>query len=167
MRRSLRAMLDGSAPKHLLERPRRLGDVKTGKGGTLVADKRTLATDQKGVFAGGDIVTGPASVIGAIAQGRIAAASIDKFLGGKGKIEEALAPIEEMDPLFGEDANFSEKKQPAMPELEANKRQGNFTEVEFGYSEQAAVDEARRCYKCHYRLKLSHPMQPPVKVKSV
>jgi len=140
-------------------------DVAVNRG-NIKASNSTLETSKKGVFAGGDIVTGPASVIGAIAQGRVAAAAIDRYLGGKGQIEEALAPIEEMDPLFGEDANFSEKKQPAMPELEVNKRQGNFTEVEFGYSEQAAIDEARRCYKCHYRLKLSHPMQPPVKVKS-
>ena len=37
----------------------KLGDAKTGKGGTLVADKRTLATEQKGVFVGGDAFTGP------------------------------------------------------------------------------------------------------------
>jgi hypothetical protein len=71
-----------------------------------------------------------------------------------------------MNPVFGEDPKFSDKKQPAMPELEVNKRQGNFTEVEFGYSEQVARDEAKRCYQCQYRLKLSHPVQPPVKVKT-
>lgn len=140
-------------------------DVAVNRG-NIKANDKTLETSKKGVFAGGDIVTGPASVIGAIAQGRIAASSIDKYLGGKGQIDEALAPVEEMEPWFGEDATFSDKKQPAMPELEVNKRQGNFMEVEFGYSEQAAVDEARRCYKCHYRLKLSHPIQPPVKVKT-
>ena len=136
------------------------------KWANIKTNDKTLETSKKGVFAGGDIALGPSSVIQSIAQGRIAASSIDKYLGGKGQIEEALAPVEAMNPVFGEDPRFSEKKQPAMPELEVDKRQGNFTEVEFGYSEQAAKDEAKRCYQCQYRLKLSHPVQPPVKVKT-
>jgi len=140
-------------------------DVAVNRG-NIKANDKTLETSKKGVFAGGDIVTGPASVIGAIAQGRLAASSIDKFLGGKGEIEEALAPVLELEPVFGEDPAFSDKKQPVMPELEVAKRMGNFDEVEFGYPEKAAVDEAKRCYKCDYRLKLGHPMQPPVKVKT-
>jgi len=134
--------------------------------GNIKANDKTLETSREGVFAGGDIMTGPASVIGAIAQGRTAASSIDKYLGGKGQIEEVLAPVEEMEPWFGEEPDFSDKKHPAMPELEKAKCLGSFDEVELGYSEKAAVDEARRCYKCHYRLKLSHPPAPPVKVKS-
>jgi NADPH-dependent glutamate synthase beta subunit-like oxidoreductase len=134
--------------------------------GNIKAGSATLETSKKGVFAGGDIVTGPASVIGAIAQGRLAASSIDKYLGGEGVVDEVLAPVEAMDPVFGEDAHFSDKKQPHMAELEASKRLGNFTEVEFGYSEQQAVDEGKRCYRCHYRLKINHPMQPPVTVKT-
>ena len=133
--------------------------------GNIKASPTTLETSKKGIFAGGDIVTGPASVIGAIAQGRLAASSIDKYLGGKGVVDEVLAPVEAMDPLFGEDAHFSGKKQPHMAELENSKRQGNFDEVEFGYSGPQAVDEGKRCYKCHYRLKINHPMQPPVRVK--
>ena len=140
-------------------------DVAVNRG-NIKANDKTLETSRKGVFAGGDIVTGPASVIGAIAQGRMAASSIDKYLGGKGQIEEALAPVEEMEPWFGEEPGFSAKKHPAMPEMEKAKSLGGFAEVELGYSEQAAVGEAERCYKCHYRLKLSHPPAPPVKVKS-
>jgi NADPH-dependent glutamate synthase beta subunit-like oxidoreductase len=140
-------------------------DVAVNRGNIKVNDT-TLETSRKGIFAGGDIATGPASVIGAIAQGRQAASSIDKFLGGKGQIEEALAPIEEMEPWFGEDPDFSSKRQPAMPELENSKRLNNFDEVEFGYNEQTAIDEAKRCYKCQYRLKLRHPLLPPLKVKS-
>ena len=74
-------------------------DLAVNRGNIKASDK-TLETSRKGVFAGGDIVTGPASVIGAIAQGRLAASSIDKFLGGKGVIDEVLAPIEEMESLF-------------------------------------------------------------------
>ncbi len=134
--------------------------------GNIKASEKTLETSVKGVFAGGDIVTGPASVIGAIAQGRLAASSIDKYLGGNGVIDETLAPMEALEPWFGEEAGFSEKRQPRMPELDLSGRMGNFTEVEFGYNEAAAVEEARRCYKCDYRLRLSHPMQPPVKIEA-
>ncbi len=134
--------------------------------GNIKASPSTLETSKKGVFAGGDIVTGPASVIGAIAQGRLAASSIDKYLGGKGVIDEVLVEPLELEPVFGQDLTFADKRQPQMPELENDKRQGNFNEVEFGYTEPQAVDEGKRCYKCDYRLKLSHPMQPPVKVKS-
>ena len=140
-------------------------DVAVNRG-NIKANDKTLETSRKGVFAGGDIITGPASVIGAIAQGRLAASSIDKFLGGKGEISEVLAPVEAMDPVFGEDAHFSGKKQPKMPELELAKRKGNFDEVEFGFPEQAAIEEGKRCYQCQYRLKISHPLPPPVKVKS-
>ncbi len=62
----------------------KLGAAKIGKGGTLVADKRTLATEQKGVFVGGDAFTGPFTVIEAIASGQRAASSIKRYLNGKG-----------------------------------------------------------------------------------
>ena len=54
-------------------------------------DENTLATGEKGVFAGGDVATGPGSIIHAIAHGRKAASAIDRFLGGDGDIEETLA----------------------------------------------------------------------------
>ncbi|OGO03448.1 MAG: hydrogenase, partial [Chloroflexi bacterium RBG_13_53_26] len=56
--------------------------VKTGRGSTIVADGRTLATDRPGVFAGGDAVTGPQTVIEAIAAGQRAASSIKRYLHG-------------------------------------------------------------------------------------
>ena len=65
------------------------------KGGRIKVDPDTLATSRQGVYAGGDVVSGPASVIEAIAVGRQAAVSIDKYLGGTGNIEEVLAPPEE------------------------------------------------------------------------
>ena len=56
-------------------------DVKTGRGNTIRTNPDTLATSRVGVWGGGDAVSGPASVIGAIAAGRKAASSIDKYLG--------------------------------------------------------------------------------------
>jgi formate dehydrogenase (NADP+) beta subunit len=63
--------------------------------GLIKADEKSLSTDKAGVFAGGDVVTGPASIIDAIAHGRKAAASIDRFLGGDGYIDQELATAEE------------------------------------------------------------------------
>ena len=56
---------------------------------------RTLTTGEEGVFAGGDVVTGPASIIGAIAQGRKAAEAMDRYLGGTGDITETFAEPED------------------------------------------------------------------------
>lgn len=61
--------------------------LQVGRGNRLEVDTDTLATSREGVFAGGDVVTGPALVIDAMASGRKAAESIDKYLGGKGDIQ--------------------------------------------------------------------------------
>lgn len=90
-------------------------DVEIGRGNVIKANPQTLTTSRKGVFAGGDIVTGPASVIGAIAQGRQAASSIDTYLGGDGIIDETLVAFEIPDPLFGQDTDFADWKQAKIP----------------------------------------------------
>jgi pyruvate/2-oxoglutarate dehydrogenase complex dihydrolipoamide dehydrogenase (E3) component len=69
-------------------------DIKTD-GARIEVERGGLATAKKGVFAGGDVVSGPDSIIGAIAHGRRAAAAIDQYLGGDGNINEVLATPEE------------------------------------------------------------------------
>ncbi|MEE8204539.1 MAG: pyridine nucleotide-disulfide oxidoreductase, partial [Dehalococcoidales bacterium] len=98
-----------------------------------------------GIFAGGDAVTGPASVIEAIAHGRQAAISIDKYLGGKGNIDEVLAPPEG-EVVTPEEA--AEGRRPETPTLPINERLGNFSQVELGYNEETARKEAKRCLNC-------------------
>jgi NADPH-dependent glutamate synthase beta subunit-like oxidoreductase len=66
--------------------------------GLIQADKGTQQTGVEGVFAAGEVVSGPAMVIDAISMGRQAAISIDKYLGEEGDIAQALAPQEEFDP---------------------------------------------------------------------
>ena len=120
-------------------------NLATGRGDVIQVDPDTLATSREGVFAGGDAVSGPASVIEAIATGRQAAISIDKYLGGSGDIDETLAPPEEaMSPL--EEAE--EKRRTEMPILPVEKRLGSFSQVELGYTEQMAIEEAERCLRC-------------------
>ena len=65
--------------------------IATDAKGRIVADKATLATSRPGVYAGGDCVLGPSSLIESVAQGRIAASAIDRQLGGDGNIEETTA----------------------------------------------------------------------------
>ncbi len=141
-------------------------EVEIGRGNVIKVNEETLATNRKGVFAGGDIVTGPASVIGAIAHGRKTASSIDKYLDGNGIIDETLTAEEKPDPSFGEDVDFSNWKQAKMLCIDNNKRLSGFIEVELGYDEPTAQKEAKRCLRCDMRLRISEPVLPPIKVKT-
>lgn len=126
------------------EIPEGFGLMQT-KWNTLVVNPDTLMTERPGVFAGGDVVTGPASVIEAIAAGRRAASSIDKYLGGDGDISEVLIDPEEDAPF-----ELEEGERPRVPirRLKVPERLGGFREVELGYSAEEAQLEARRCLMC-------------------
>ena len=120
-------------------------DLPISRGNTIQVDPDTLATSREGVFAGGDAISGPASVIEAIADGRQVAISIDKYLGGSGEIDETLAPPEEaVTPL--EEAE--EGWRPQLPTLPVDQRLSSFAEVELGLSEKMAIKEAKRCLRC-------------------
>ena len=118
---------------------------------TVAADGATLSASagKPGVYAGGDCVSGPASIIEAIAAGRKAAANIDKFLGGKGEIDQPLAPPE-VDILVW-DLPAKADTRVAMPCIPLSNRTCGFAPVEVGYSGDAAVKEAWRCLSCDAR----------------
>ena len=119
--------------------------LATGQGNTIQVDPDSLATAREGIFAGGDAVSGPASVIEAIAAGRQAAISIDKYLGGNGEIDETLAPPEgALAPL----KEAEEKRRPQIPTLPVTERLGGFAEVELELSKEIAIEEAKRCLRC-------------------
>jgi NADH-quinone oxidoreductase subunit F len=127
------------------EAPEKFG-LPLERGNTIQVDDDTLATTKEGVFAGGDAVTGPATVIEAIAAGRQAAVSIDKYLGGSGIIDEALAPPEEIGTLT--ELEEGEKHRISIPTLTLSKRLCSFAEVELGLGEEMAIEEAKRCLRC-------------------
>lgn len=131
------------------------------KKGWIETDADTLATPVKGVFAGGDLVSGPASVIEAIAAGRIAASSIDKYLGGTGVIDEKLTDVEIENTCLGAKEDFARRKRTALPMLAVQKRAKNFKVVEFCLTQEKAIEEAKRCLRCELRLKISQPPLPP------
>lgn len=115
------------------------------KTGVVRADPDTLATSVEGIFAGGDAVTGPASIIDAIAQGRRAAAAIDRFLGGRGDLERFAHAQALTEPHTPASRGSARNLWRAIP-VEA--RLGGFALVEEAYSKEAALREANRCLSC-------------------
>ena len=129
----------------------KLGDIKTGKGGVVLADKRTLATDQKGVFVGGDAFTGPWTVIEAIASGQRAAASIKRFLAGK----ELIPTVDRKDSetftysnVPPTDEETAEHARLGMAEIRLADRKSSMKEVVLNYSAKEAKEECSRCLRC-------------------
>jgi len=131
------------------------------KKGSIEADTETMSCPRNGVFAGGDVVSGPASVIKAIQAGRKAAISIDKYLGGKGQIEQKFVPEEPEAPCLGREEGFAYRKRAKMPTFPLVKRLRGFSAVECGFTEETAVKEAGRCLRCQLRLKISQAPLPP------
>lgn len=123
--------------------------VALAKGDFVQVDGDSLATDTAGVFAGGDLVTGPASIIEAIAQGRLAAQSIDQFLGGSGEIDQELAPPEQ--DIMVVDYQAGDQKRAVMPCISLDERTCSFAAVEAGLSNDMAIREAERCRGCDAR----------------
>jgi NADPH-dependent glutamate synthase beta subunit-like oxidoreductase len=116
----------------------------------LTVNGSTMETSVPGVFAGGDAVTGPATVIEAVAAGRKAARSIHCYLKGLPLPEHLIFPRR---PLVAPVMTISadEKSRPVrsdMPEIEVERRRAGFDEVELGLGVAAAVEEAKRCLRC-------------------
>ncbi len=118
--------------------------------GTVETDSITYATNREGVFAGGDLQTGPWVAIGAIAAGREAAESVVRYLDGL-DMAEGREPIAKEDPIYRPvPKNEPQKARAKMPELSVGNRKGNFKEVELGYDEGKGREEAHRCLNCGY-----------------
>jgi NADPH-dependent glutamate synthase beta subunit-like oxidoreductase len=114
--------------------------------GTMKIDPLTLQSDDPDIFAGGDAARGPQSVIEAIADGRQAAISIDRYLGGRdlrlGRGAELKAITEPQKEKYDRAARAH------IPHLKPQKRLKNFDEVELGLTKELVVQEARRCINC-------------------
>lgn len=130
--------------------------------GNLRVDAESLATSREGVFAAGDAVSGPASVIQAIAMGRRAAESISRYLGGGGLVEEVLAPTERSGLWLGRDEDFVSRRRVEMPCLPPGQRATGFAEVELGFNSEEAIEEAKRCLRCHLRFEIAAAKLPPL-----
>lgn len=120
--------------------------IKTNADNTLQVDHKTLAASRQGVWAGGDAVTGPATVIEAIAAGSKAATAIDKYLGGTGIIDEKLTKARRI--VVPDVEDFPGKARVETPYLTPKQRTGNFNEMELCLTEPSAVEESNRCLHC-------------------
>ncbi len=129
------------------------GELKLSRWGDIEADPKTLQTGIKNVFAAGDGVTGPATLIEAVAQAKIASRSCNLFLQGKEVkpfSKEFISKKENFKAQVNEDyvGNFEHQEREEMPTIAPEKRM-NFKEVELGYdSEEVARHEAQRCLEC-------------------
>lgn len=139
-------------------------EIEVESRGTVQVDPNTLETSREGVFAGGDAVSGAATVIEAIASGQKAASSIDQYLGGNGIIDEELMPLEECDPFLGRCEGFSDSLRETPNHISMEERLSTFKEVEISYLEEAAIREAKRCLRCDLRLEISPVILPPLKI---
>jgi len=114
--------------------------------GTLKVDPVSLETNIAGVFAGGDVVAGPADVITAIAAGKEAATTIERYLSGADLKEGRPPTLEKVKEISKE--GVVKKARGTMATLDLEKRAGTFTEVELGFNEETAIEEAKRCLNC-------------------
>ncbi len=137
-------------------------DPLLNKSGWIEADPDTLACKREGVFAGGDMETGPASVIKAIAAGRRAASAIDRMFGGNGEIDHKFVPEEEaeMPEEIGRQEGFAYRERAKIQTLPIEKRLDNFNLVEQPFSEETAKKEAERCLRCQLRMRIKKVPDP-------
>ncbi len=126
-------------------------ELPLGNHGALETDPQTLQTPLPWVFAGGDAVTGPASIVEAVGQGKRAARQMTRFLGGEELLRRSPAS-----PLSVVEAGAVLERSPSLrpqdpvspPSLPPRTRVEGFQEVEGGLTEEAARANAARCLDC-------------------
>jgi len=121
--------------------------------GTVAVDPETLATSRAGVFAGGDVATGPSTIAGSIAQGKLAAESIARYLRGESLARDyAVEPpsqfVERLELSEDEVDELMQLRRCRTPRVEAAARTAGFDTVELALTETVAVKEAKRCLRC-------------------
>ena len=124
--------------------------IELSRWGSIAVDRDTMATNVPGVFAGGDVVTGPDTVIEAMAAGKLAAEMIDKHVRGVplDRQWEIVRPSRYEAPVELTEEELESAERPRGACLPVDQRAGNFDEVELGFSEEEAIMEARRCLRC-------------------
>jgi NADH-quinone oxidoreductase subunit F len=124
--------------------------IEITRQGTLAADHDSLATAREGVFAGGDVVTGPNTVVDAIAAGKRVAMMIERFI----RSEELIQPgVPQVPKVFIPASSLSPEelekiRRVELPTIDMKERRAGFAEVELCLSETDATREARRCLRC-------------------
>ncbi len=120
-----------------------------GEDGWPYADKRTGATKIKGVFAGGDFIQGPSTVVEAESWGEKAAKSIDRYLKGE-DINVKETPLKTVSFMLIKTEYFEKQKRVHPEELSVEERIKSFEEEVKTLKEEEVLKEARRCFSCGY-----------------
>jgi formate dehydrogenase (NADP+) beta subunit len=119
--------------------------IELSSRGLISVDRDNLMTTVPGIFAGGDCVFGPRLIIDSVADGKRAAVGIDEFLRGT-KHADPILEVEVFD-MHQMITNYMEIARKSVPMQPLERRTG-VTEVEIGFDEQTAVEEAQRCLHC-------------------
>ena len=114
---------------------------------TMVVN-RALATTRPGVFAAGDVVLGPATVIEAVAQGNLVARSVHNYLR-TGYLEKdvTLPGYEAIEQIFDLE-EYAQAERPGEINLPISARRGSFDEVEQTWPGDVTREECKRCLRC-------------------
>jgi NADPH-dependent glutamate synthase beta subunit-like oxidoreductase len=129
--------------------------LNISKWNTLEVDPETLSTNIKGIFAGGDVVSGPNTVTEAMAHGKTAAQMIDKYIKGE-KLEreyKVTRPAFYVEAVKLTEEETKSLKRPKVQSLPVDQRLKDFSEVELGFTEAEAILEAKRCLRCDLEAK--------------
>ena len=123
--------------------------VELSPGGTIRVDRETLAASAPGIYAGGDVAFGPRNLIEAVANGKRAARSIHEFLSKERAAIEILLEVEKIPTSrYRIAAGFEILDRQTPPTLDIGRRTG-IAEVETGYDDREAQQQAARCLVCH------------------
>jgi NADH-quinone oxidoreductase subunit F len=117
---------------------------------TITVDTETMYTGMRGIFAGGDVVTGPSTVVQAMAHGKIAARMMHLYIQGQPVRREYRVTRPALDVEVTEltEEEIERLRRPAMPELDVEDRMEDFREVQLGFTAEMALAEAKRCVRC-------------------
>jgi NADPH-dependent glutamate synthase beta subunit-like oxidoreductase len=142
--------------------PKEVG-IKIKEEGLIHVHPQTLEATVSGLFAGGEATLGPSSAVEAMTQGRKAASSIDRFLGGEGLKDVQADQQIKRNRLWTAEEDFALKERAVMSSLPIQERICSFDLIQLGYSEEEARQEANRCLRCNLRLHLTSVTLPPEK----
>ena len=125
------------------------GEIDIDERGRIIFDNRTMATSRPGVFACGEMVTGPGTAVQSMANGRVAAKAIANYLQGipfdSAGLEE-VPELEKLDSKVAEEIDRIDRN--PIPMMSPEERTRHFKQAEFGYDPETAICEARRCLTC-------------------
>ena len=126
--------------------------LEVNRYGIPLVDRDTWMTSRPGLFAGGDFTEGSRNLISAIADGKAAAAAMNRYLGGSDIPSEEAVEIELPDFRRGMVDDYESIPYQVIPSLPLQKRFSITAEAETGYSPEEAITQARRCLQCQLNI---------------